>query len=583
MSIPLRVLIVEDSDDDAALLARALRIGGYEPSCERVQSAAAMRAKLLEADWDIVISDFSMPQFNALDALAELHDSGRDLPFIIVSGTIGEDRAVLAMKAGAHDYVFKGNLKRLLPAVERELREAAVRQQRREAERRARHLAYHDALTDLPNRTRFLDGVREAIDRQQGGRSSLAILLMDLERFKEVNDTLGHQHGDSLLRQFAVRLRAALPAEHLVARLGGDEFGVLLRQVEQRGQVLALARDIQQLLETPIMIEGIPVAVEASLGAALVPQHADDADSLLRRAEMAMYHAKQHGTGYALFQPEFDSYSPQRLALMAELRDAIGRRQLLLHYQPIIDLQTRQQVGVEALVRWQHRSHGLLLPDRFIGFTERTGLIRQLTGWVLAEALAEACAWQRDGHRLQTSVNLSARCLHDLRLPERVAGLLQASGAAAGLLKLEITESALIAEPARAIEVLNELHAMGVALSIDDFGTGYTSLNHIKNLPVDEVKVDQRFVLNMLRDPRDAAIVQSVIELGHNLGLGVVAEGVESAELLDALGALGCDRAQGYHIGRPAAAADVFGGLAPPAAGRAPAHQGHAGESSGRA
>jgi len=547
----LRALIAEDSDDDTELLVVALRRGGFAVEHCCVQTADAMRARLQEQEWDLVISDFSMPSFTAFDALAQLHASGHDIPFIIVSGTIGEDRAVLAMKAGAHDYIFKGNLKRLVPAVNRELREARMRSEHRESEARARYLAYHDPLTGLPNRTRFVDAVRQSIIASLAESQSMAIMLMDLERFKEVNDTLGHRHGDRLLCQVADGLRSVLPASAMVARLGGDEFGVLLPRVDEYQQVGAVARQLQEQLKAPVMIAGIPIAVEASIGVALVPQHASDADGLLQRAEMAMYHAKQSGAGYSVFVPQHDAYSPQRLALMAELRDAIDNDELVLHYQPIVDLNTRQVVGAEALVRWQHPVHGLLMPDSFIGIAEHTGLMRPLTDWVLRAGLRQCRRWTDAGQSLRLSINLSARSVHDIRLPDRVDAGLREHGVAATQLKLEITESALFAEPARAIEVLTALRRLGVALSIDDFGTGYTSLNNIKRLPVDEVKIDQVFVLNLLRDERDAAIVQSIIELGHNLGLSVVAEGVEDASLFERLVTLECDHAQGYHISRP--------------------------------
>jgi diguanylate cyclase (GGDEF)-like protein len=554
MAKQLQALIVEDSEDDTLLLVEELRRGGYAPTFQRVETAETMQTELLGHKWDIVFSDFTMPRFTAFDALAQLRRSGLDLPFIIVSGTIGEDRAVMAMKAGAHDYVLKGNLKRLIPAVDRELREAQIRRERTEAERTVRYLAYHDPLTDLPNRIRFQDEAQAAIEASRRDQRSMAMVLMDLERFKEVNDTLGHRHGDNLLRQVGLRLRSALRETTIVARLGGDEFGVLIPHLDEDDNIKSVVRQIIDMLEAPIMVEGVPVAVEASIGVALVPEHATDADTLMQRAEMAMYRAKQLGSPYSVYSPDLDSYSPQRLALMAELRDAIQRDQLVLYFQPLIDLKSSKTVGAEALVRWQHPKDGLIMPDRFIGSAEHTSLMKPLTHWVLANALEQCHSWNREHDALRVSVNLSARSLHDTRLPEQVAELLRTAKMDPDRLKLEITESALIAEPARAIDVLNALHAMGVKLSIDDFGTGYTSLNYIRRLPVHEIKIDKSFVLNMLNDHSDAAIVRSVIDLGHNLGLTVVAEGVENAEILERLRALGCDYAQGYHISRPAPA-----------------------------
>ncbi len=547
----LRALIVEDSADDTELLLRELKRGGYDPIHIRVETPEAMRAELAAKAWHIVFSDFSMPHFNAFDALALLRQTGIDIPFIIVSGTIGEDRAVTAMKAGAHDYILKGNLKRLVPAVERELREARMRQERRQAEETIRRLAYTDPVTELPNRVRFREQVEEAVAAGLREQRPVALLLMDLERFKEVNDTLGHRRGDSLLQQVGARLRGALFAPDSVARLGGDEFGILLPQLAAVDDVNLVINKLQNYLQAPFMIDGIPIAVEASIGVATMPDHGRDADMLLQRADIAMYRAKQMATGYAVYTPDYDPHSTEQLALMAELRDAVEQDQLLLHFQPKIEIATGRVVGTEALVRWQHPRRGLLMPDQFIGAAEHTGLMTPLTRWVLADALNSRGDALRDGIQVRMSVNLSARSLHDPRLLEYVWTALKATGAEPQQLTLEITESAIVLDPASALETLTALDRLGVSLSIDDFGTGYTSLASIKRLPVDEIKIDRSFVTGMLADRNDAMIVRSVIELGHNLGLRVVAEGVETKETFDALAALGCDEAQGYFITVP--------------------------------
>jgi len=546
----LRALIVEDSEDDTELLLRELRRGGYDPVHTRVETPDAMRTELASKVWHIVFSDFTMPHFSAFDALALLHNTGKDIPFIIVSGTIGEDRAVTAMKAGAHDYILKGNLKRLVPAVERELREARVREERRQAEETIRRLAYTDPVTELPNRTRFRKQVEEAVETGKREQRPVALLLMDLERFKEVNDTLGHTRGDALLQQVGARLRSALFAPDVVARLGGDEFGVLLPHLAETGDVTQVIQKLQSILETPFMIDGIPIAVEASIGVALIPDHATDADTLLQRADIAMYRAKRMASGYTVYAPEYDLHSPERLGLMAELRDAIEKNQLLLHFQPKVEIATGYVVGTEALVRWRHPRLGLLTPDKFISAAEYTGLMAPLTRWVLADALSHRRDALRDGCNVRMSVNLSARSLHDPRLLEYVWTALKTAGAEPQQLMLEVTESAIVLDPASALETLAALDRLGVSLSIDDFGTGYTSLASIKRLPVDEIKIDKSFITGMLTDRQDSLIVRSVIDLGHNLGLRVVAEGVETKEILDALTALGCDEAQGYFIAR---------------------------------
>lgn len=548
---PLRALVVEDSEDDTVLLLRELQRGGYDPSHTRVETSETMSRELSTHGWDIVFSDFSMPHFNAFDALALLHNSGLDIPFVIVSGTIGEDRAVTAMKAGAHDYILKGNLKRLLPAVERELREARIRQEHRQADETIHRLAYTDTITGLPNRLRFRELVQEAIVTGQHEQRPIALLLLDLDRFKDVNDTLGHDRGDSLLQQVGLRLRNALFAPHVVARLGGDEFGILLPRLVATDDVRLVIKKLRECLEAPFMIDGIPIVVETSIGVATMPEHADDADTLLQRADIAMYQAKQMASDYTVYAPEFNPYSPERLGLMAELRDAIEQNQLLLHFQPKVELKTGRIIGNEALVRWQHPRLGLVPPDKFIMAAEHTGLIGPLTRWVLNDALRHCQGARREGIRLRVSVNLSARSLHDPHLPKMIGDALEATGTEPGVLMLEVTESAIVLDPKRAEENLMTLSRMGVLLSIDDFGTGYTSLSSIKRLPVNEIKIDKSFVTNMLTDKKDAMIVRTVIDLGHNFGLTVVAEGVETKAVLDTLTALGCDEVQGYFIGKP--------------------------------
>lgn len=547
----LNTLIVEDSEDDAQLLVRELREGGYEPVFTRVETGAAMRAKLKQQDWDIIFADFTMPQFNAFEALQALHEAGLDLPFIVVSGTIGEDRAVLAMKAGAHDYILKGNMKRLLPAVERELREARNRRERKQAELTIRRMAFYDLLTDLPNRSHFRNQTQQAVQAGiQEGRP-VALLMMDLRRFKDVNDTLGHRCGDQLLQQVGARLRAAMFQNDMVARLGGDEFGVLLPRMASIGDIEIVARKILSTLEAPFVIEDVPIVMETSLGAVVAPEHGTDADILLQHADVAMYHARETGASYSLYDPTHDPHNPRRLALMAELRQAIESDQLQLHYQPKIALTTGAMIGAEALLRWQHPKTGMIPPDQFIRSAENTGLIKPLTDWVLGTGLRQCSEALASGALRHLAINISARSLHDLRFPNLVGKFLKASGIAPEKLMLEVTESAFMVDLQRTVETLAVLSHMGILISIDDFGTGFSSLNYIKKLPVNEIKIDKSFVIDMTSDENDLSIVRSIIELGHNLGLKVVAEGVESKATLDSLAALGCDYCQGYFISRP--------------------------------
>ncbi len=549
--IALNVLILEDSIDDCAILLRELRRGGYDPIYKMIYTPEAMQQELVSRKWDIVISDFSMPQFDAFAALELLHNTQQDIPFIIVSGTIGEDRAVSAMKLGAHDYIIKGHLKRLVPAVERELREAAIRKERRIADETIHRLAYTDPVTDLPNRVRFREIVQTAFTNAHNGKRPIALLLMDLDRFKEVNDTLGHERGDNLLYQVGIRLRNALFENDVVARLGGDEFGILLPQLAAAEDVQHVIRNLHDCLEQPFIIDGIPIVVECSIGVAMSPDHADDADTLLQRADIAMYRAKQMASDYAIYEPKFNQNSPERLRLMAELRDAVEQNQLQLHFQPKVSISTGKVIGTEALVRWQHPRLGLIFPDKFILTAEQTGLIGPLTQWVLTDALTHCQNARREGIQLKISVNLSARSLHDPHLPEMIRKVLKITDTQPEQLVLEITESAIVLDPKRAAENITALSKIGTGISIDDFGTGYTSLSSIKQLPVNELKIDKSFVTNMLTDAQDTMIVRTIIDFGHNFGLMVVAEGVETREVYDALAAFGCDVIQGYFISKP--------------------------------
>lgn len=551
MTTPLRILIVEDSEADAELLLRELRRGGYAPEFERVETPEGLNDALTRQSWDLIVSDNAMPHLNGLQALKLTQEKGLDIPFILVSGAIGEDLAVAAMKAGAHDYLMKDNIARLLPAIARELREARVRHDRRQADETIHQLAYTDPVTGLPNRIRFLELVQEAVATGQREHRPVAVLLLNLDHFREINDTLGYDRGDSLLQKVSIRLRSALFAPDVIARLGGDEFGILLPRLAAVDDVQLVVKKLQHFLEVPFILDEIPIIVEASLGVATLPEHADDADTLLQRADIAMYRAKQMASGYAVYTPEYDRRSPERLGLMAELRAAIEGGQLLLHFQPKVEIATGRIVGTEALVRWQHPRLGLLPPDKFILAAEQTGLIGPLTRWVLIDALSHCQDARRQGIHLRVSVNLSARSLHDPHLPELVEEALKETGADPDQLMLEVTESAIVLDPKRAEETLTALNRLGIGISIDDFGTGYTSLASIKHLSVNEIKIDKSFVLGMLTNNSDAMIVRSVIDLGHNLGLRVVAEGVETNALFDAVAALGCDEAQGYFISRP--------------------------------
>ena len=415
------------------------------------------------------------------------------------------------------------------------------------------HQAVHDALTGLPNRVLFRERVEEALRGE-----SCTVMLMDLNHFKEINDTLGHHQGDRLLQEVAARLRSTLRAGDTVARLGGDEFGILLHDAIGLQDADEVAESLLARLREPFTVDATTLQVGGSIGVARHPDHGNDVETLIQRADIAMYAAKAASSGHATFEPGQDHHSPRRLTLAAELRDAIERGALVLAYQPKAELSTGRIVGVEALARWEHPELGTVDPVEFVPIAEQTGLIIALTTSVLGTALERVAAWRALGHDLTIAVNLSARSFLDARLAEEIPQLLAAHDVPPACLELEITESMLMHDPERARETLERLAAIGVGLSVDDFGTGYSSLAHLKRLPVDTIKIDKSFVLDMDEDEADEAIVRSTIELAHNLGLRVVAEGVESAATWLRLAALGCDLAQGFHLARPLPAESVL-------------------------
>jgi len=421
-------------------------------------------------------------------------------------------------------------------------------------EQEIRRLAYWDPLTNLPNRAQFVLLLGAALEEAARREQPVFVLMMDLDRFKHVNDVMGHSFGDALLRLVAERLRLQLvESRHgaaQVARLGGDEFAILLSDVSlERAQ--AIAADILLALEMPLSLEDQAVDIGAGLGIAGYPLHGASVEALLSMAEVAMYAAKQRNDGAVVYDAATDKASAKSLSLLTELRNAVEREELRLHVQPKITLGDGAVVGVEALVRWQHPERGMVFPDDFIPFAEQTGFIRVLTRWVLEKSAALCQEMAARGVHLKFSVNLSTRDLLDQDLPAKFADILARYQLQASSFCLEITESAIMDDPVRAQHTLERLHAMGVDLSIDDFGTGYSSLAYLKRLPVDELKIDKSFVLNMERDAGDTKIVRSTIDLGHNMGLRVVAEGIESEAVWRLLAELGCDQGQGYFMSRP--------------------------------
>jgi diguanylate cyclase (GGDEF)-like protein len=411
---------------------------------------------------------------------------------------------------------------------------------------RSEYRALHDDLTGLPNRTLFYRRVRAAITAAEAARSEVAVLIIDLDHFKEVNDTLGHYSGDLLLQDVAKRLRRVLRTSDIVSRLGGDEFAVLLTDLATGAAAESVAQQLLLTLHEPLQLRGLGINLKASIGLALYPLDGRDVDALMKRADIAMYRAKAEQRGFSHYTQDEDPYSSDRLAMIEALRRAIDRDELVVHYQPKVDLDTRRLAGVEALVRWPDPGRGFIPPAEFISLAEHTGLIRGLTRVVLRRALREIR--EASVQNATVAVNISVHDLLDPQFPAEITEQLHAAGIPAERLVLEVTEGAIMADPGHARLVLSELHQTGVQIALDDFGTGYSSLTHLRQLPVNEIKIDRSFVGQMLKEESDRVIVESIIGLAHNLGLRVVAEGVETQESWERLADLGCDSAQGLLI-----------------------------------
>lgn len=697
---PLRALIIEDSDDDLLLLLRELRRAGFAPTWVQVQTADDFRSALASEDWDVVLSDYQLPQFSAPAALELLLQIPCDLPFIVISGTVGEATAVTMMRAGAHDYVMKDNLSRLAEAVRREVREARSRRDRRaamvelERTRELLHLAIegsgigiwdwqvqtgevwvsdrcaalmgygtgdlgparidtwqrfvhpddwsrkkialqrhfegdtpayncefrlrhrqghwvwvldrgkvvewdaarrplrmsgtytditerrlaeaehrrvadqmlfnslHDALTQLPNRNFLMQRLNLALQRcRRGSLRQFAVLFLDLDHFKVINDSLGHLTGDEVLVLVAQKLRSLIRTGDLAARLGGDEFVLLLEDFDILQEPVRIAERLLQELQLPLMVGGHNVFLNASIGIVMGVGDYQTPSDPLRDADIAMYRAKAQGRGrYVVFNESMHLQALQRLQLEQELRDAIEHDQLVLYYQPIFHLKTKEISGFEALVRWQHPTRGFVAPDSFIPIAEETGLIVPLDRWVLAQATRQLAVWhQRYPHRaeLTVSLNFSVKDLLRADLLSDLTRILEQTGLQGHHLNLEITESTLIEDIQAMVTILQQLKHHGFTVTIDDFGTGYSSLSYLHQLPVDALKIDRSFVMTMEANRRNSDIVETIITLSNRLGLAAIAEGVETEAQLCQLQHLGCELGQGYWFARPLPAAEA--------------------------
>ncbi len=427
---------------------------------------------------------------------------------------------------------------------------SASRRLRRQAEENDR-LARYDQLTGLPNRTLFSERLAQTLSEQRDPGDEVAVLLLDLEDFKQINDTLGHGAGDMVLIEVARRLQASLDSDLAIARLGNDEYAILQPHTEGQAGALETAARVRSTMEEPVALNGVAVNVEASIGIALAPDHAADAETLVRRADMALAHARSFRSVVEVYCAERDRFDTARLKLLGQVRPALERKEFVLFYQPKIDLSSGRVTSVEALLRWRHPQRGMLAPLEFMPVIEQTALIGDVTRYVIDQALIQLAAWRRTGLELGMSVNLSARNLHDSTLPTHVESLLKTHETPDGALTVEVTESAAMADIDRALRVLNALRGLGVGVSIDDFGSGHASIAYLTRLPATELKIDRSLITHICESPRDEAIARTTIDLARHLDLSVVAEGIETVEVAERLLQIGCEIGQGYFISRP--------------------------------
>ena len=543
--------------NDAELLVHRLQDLSAEFITRRVDTPTALTAALNERAWDMVISDYRMPKFSGMAALRLVREHNKELPFIIVSSNIGEDLAVEAMRAGANDYVMKGNLARLLPAVERELSEATLRAEHRAArqaqQEQLNFLAYYDPITGLANRSLFLERLTQRMQSAVEGAHQLGVGLIDLERFKSINDSLGQAAGDALLRQVAAWLTNAAGGAEFLARVGADIFAVVLPRVRPDGDITHLfEKQRLAFLAHPFQLNDAVFRIGFKGGGAVFPDDASDADALLKDAEAALKQAKASGEPYLFYTHSMTASRAGKLTLENQLRLALDRNEFVLHYQPKVNLTSGKLTSVEALIRWHDPRTGLVPPDRFIPILEETGLIHEVGRWALRQAVADYLRWRNAGlPAVRIAVNVSPRQLRHRGFVAEIGKAISIDAHAADGLELEITESLIMEDVKHSIAALKAIREMGVTIAIDDFGTGFSSLSYLAKLPVDTLKIDRSFVIEMTESPEGLALVSTIVTLAYSLKLKVVAEGVETEEQARLLRALACDEMQGYLVSTP--------------------------------
>lgn len=558
----LSVLIAEDNDDDAQLIVRELQRAGYVLQFERVATQAEFTDALANGFWQLIIADHSMPGFNSLDVIEQVKQRGLDIPVIVVSGVVGDELGIQAMRLGAQDYVTKDRLARLVPIIQREMREAESRQARSKAEQALSYLAYHDSLTNLLNRSILHDKLDQALARSARDESLMAVLFIDLDRFKIINDTFGHTAGDMMLQMVADRLRAVVRRKDMIARYGGDEFVIVLEELASRNDAAAISEQIIAEMLKTFRINHYEMHIGSSVGVVFSRDVDGDAEDMIKKAELAMQRAKNMGRNqYQFFLPEMEEAVDgiTRNQLEQSLYQAQERNELELFYQPQVHVNNGRLRGAEVLLRWRHPTLGLVSPAKFIDLLEETGLVLPVGDWVLETACRQWKAWLDEGLLEEdqvVSVNISSYQFKGADLVFAVGNILQETGLPPQMLDLEITEGTLMEDTFISQQILQTLKEMGVHLSIDDFGTGYSSLSYLKKFPIDHLKIDQSFVRDLLNNDDDAVIAKAIIGLSHNLKMKVIAEGVENEQVLEFLANHCCDMYQGYCYSRPLPLAD---------------------------
>ncbi|WP_016949856.1 EAL domain-containing protein [Anabaena sp. PCC 7108] len=552
MNDKIKALIIEDNRDDAELLILELECANYEVIYHQVDTAQAMIEALDHQEWDVILTDYSMPHFSANQALEIVKQRQLDIPFIVVSGSIGDETAIDLMISGAHDYLLKQNLTRLVPAITRELREAQMRSEHRQAIERVKFLAFCDELTNLPNRNAFLTTLQEYIQNNH----IFAVIFLDIDQYRKIKYGFGHNKSEQLLIQVGERLQKTLRPGDYLARIGNDEFALLLNNISYVSEAEDIGYEVHQIIDPPFELEGLLIYASITIGIVTSSREFKEAEEFLRAAEIANHTAKQQGLKYptVVYNQSMQKDASNRLQMETDLRKAISNEELQLFYQPIFSLNSYKIVGFEALIRWQHPEKGWIAPDQFIPLAEQTGLIIPLGDWILEAACRQLTIWQvqlADYLPLSVAVNLSGVQLNEPELVPKIIHQYQSLNLHQIKLKLEITESILMHNTQTIISNLEAFQAAGIQISLDDFGTGYSSLSYLHGLPIDTVKIDRSFVSRIQKNERNLGILQAIITLAHTLDLDIVAEGIETVEQRDKLRSLGCNYGQGYLLSKP--------------------------------